>query len=377
MAGSAIHGQQWLPEAMQFMRDHQTELSSKPFAAFMVCITLSMANAGQYLEGLKGWMKPVRDLVCPVSEGYFAGALDFSKLPFSFNVLSMRFVVLFGMMKRIKTLRVHFAVWVGGLLLASLAAFSVYVYFNMAHGLSAAVDDSLRLSATKALASLNVDNGKINFKDSIPNGTAPTDLVERGLTIRIISHSGEVLLAFGPYRSAPVDAGSLSAAAAGHPAFWTFLDSGEGDNIRMYSIPILDNDHIVGMLQVAQSLGNIQDTLDRLLTTLLLVIPLIVGLAGFGGYFLASRALAPIDVMTRAARRISAENLSEHIQLPATDDEVGRLAATFDEMLDRLDESFKRERQFTADASHELRTPLAAMQTILSLTTPPRFSAGE
>jgi menaquinone-dependent protoporphyrinogen oxidase len=99
VAGSAIRGQQWLPEAMQFMRDHQTELASKPFAAFMVCITLSMANAGQYLEGLKGWMKPVRDLVFPFSEGYFAGALDFSKLPSSFNVLSMRLVVLFGIWK--------------------------------------------------------------------------------------------------------------------------------------------------------------------------------------------------------------------------------------------------------------------------------------
>ncbi len=99
VAGSAIHGQKWLPEAMQFMRDHQSELSRIPFASFMVCITLSMANSGQYLEGLKGWMSPVRDLVRPVSEGYFAGGLDFSKLPFSFNVLAMRLVVLSGMWK--------------------------------------------------------------------------------------------------------------------------------------------------------------------------------------------------------------------------------------------------------------------------------------
>ncbi|MDD5371753.1 MAG: flavodoxin domain-containing protein, partial [Anaerolineaceae bacterium] len=60
VAGSAIRGQKWLPEAMQFMRDHQSELARKPFASFMVCITLSMANAGQYLEGLKDWMSPVR-----------------------------------------------------------------------------------------------------------------------------------------------------------------------------------------------------------------------------------------------------------------------------------------------------------------------------
>jgi menaquinone-dependent protoporphyrinogen oxidase len=99
VAGSAIHGQKWLPEAMQFMREHRSELSRKPFASFMVCITLSMANSAQYLEGLKGWMSPVRSLVRPVSEGYFAGGLDFSKMPFSFNVLAMRLVVLFGVWK--------------------------------------------------------------------------------------------------------------------------------------------------------------------------------------------------------------------------------------------------------------------------------------
>jgi heavy metal sensor kinase len=270
-------------------------------------------------------------------------------------------------MKGLSTLRVRFAVWVGALLLGALAAFGAYVYFNMARSLAAAVDDSLRLSATQALATLNVENGQINFSDSIPEGTAPADLVERGLTIRILSSSGKGLQAFGPYGSAPVEAGSLSAAAAGRPTFWTYMDSGEGDRVRMYTVPILEDSRLVGVLQVAQSLGNVQDTLDRLLTTLLLMIPLVVGLAGWGGYFLAARALAPIDTITRTARRISAEDLSERIQLPATNDEVGRLAATFDAMLARLDESFRRERQFTADASHELRTPLAAMQTILSV----------
>jgi menaquinone-dependent protoporphyrinogen oxidase len=97
--GSAIHGQKWLPEAMEFLRAHRAELARKPFASFMVCITLSMANSGQYLDGLKSWMSPVRELVRPVGEGYFSGALDFSKLPFSFNVLAMRLVVLSGMWK--------------------------------------------------------------------------------------------------------------------------------------------------------------------------------------------------------------------------------------------------------------------------------------
>jgi len=88
---------------------------------------------------------------------------------------------------------------------------------------------------------------------------------------------------------------------------------------------------------------------------------------GLGGYFLAGRALAPIDSITRTARRISARDLSARLNIATSDDEVGRLASTFDDMLERLESSFKRERQFTADASHELRTPLAAMEAILSV----------
>ncbi len=99
VAGSAIQGQKWLPEAMQFLRLHRVELLRKPFATFMVCITLSMAHADQYREGLEGWMSPVREQVRPVSEGYFAGALDCSRLPVSLNGLAMRLVVLTGIWK--------------------------------------------------------------------------------------------------------------------------------------------------------------------------------------------------------------------------------------------------------------------------------------
>jgi len=94
VAGSAIQGQKWLPEAMKFIRTHRAELSRKPFAAFMVCITLSMKGSEQYRQGLSEWMAPVRALVPTRSEGMFAGALDFRKIPFSLNALMMRVPVL-------------------------------------------------------------------------------------------------------------------------------------------------------------------------------------------------------------------------------------------------------------------------------------------
>ncbi len=80
VAGSAIQGKQWLPEAMQFIRDHQLELTQKPFAAFLVCMTLAIRD-GQYREAVTEWLEPVRELAKPVSEGFFAGVLDIGKVP--------------------------------------------------------------------------------------------------------------------------------------------------------------------------------------------------------------------------------------------------------------------------------------------------------
>jgi menaquinone-dependent protoporphyrinogen oxidase len=96
VAGSSIQGSKWLPQAMRFMLSYQSDLARKPFAAFMVCITLGMAKAEQYREGLKAWMDPVRTIVRPVSEGYFAGLLDFKKLPVTSNTLGLRAAVALG-----------------------------------------------------------------------------------------------------------------------------------------------------------------------------------------------------------------------------------------------------------------------------------------
>jgi menaquinone-dependent protoporphyrinogen oxidase len=93
VAGSAIHGAKWLPEAMHFMHTYQAELARRPFAAFLVCITLGMPDAGKYREAVSGWMEPVRTLVRPVSEGLFAGDMQLSKLPFTFNALMVRAAV--------------------------------------------------------------------------------------------------------------------------------------------------------------------------------------------------------------------------------------------------------------------------------------------
>jgi menaquinone-dependent protoporphyrinogen oxidase len=96
VVGSAIQGKKWLPEAMQFMRIHQKALSQKPFAAFLVCMTLAMPNAEKYRSSVSDWLEPVRTLVQPVSEGLFAGSLDINKIPSLSDRLKFRTSVLMG-----------------------------------------------------------------------------------------------------------------------------------------------------------------------------------------------------------------------------------------------------------------------------------------
>ena len=99
VAGSGINGAAWRPEAMQWVRDHQAELKRKPFAAFLVCMTLAMKNGERYRSNVSTWLDPVSALVQPVSKGLFAGGLDIRKVPTFKARLGFRLSILFGVWK--------------------------------------------------------------------------------------------------------------------------------------------------------------------------------------------------------------------------------------------------------------------------------------
>jgi menaquinone-dependent protoporphyrinogen oxidase len=98
--GSPIRKSQWLPEAMQFLETHRAELTRKRVATFTVCITLAMSNAERYQNAVREWIAPVRALVHPVSEGLFAGKLDFNKLPWTLDTLLFRVTVALGILPK-------------------------------------------------------------------------------------------------------------------------------------------------------------------------------------------------------------------------------------------------------------------------------------
>src|SRR5580693_2734596 len=137
--------------------------------------------------------------------------------------------------------------------------------------------------------------------------------------------------------------------------------SGEKGGFRAYSTRF-SADGQSWSLVILRSLHAQQEMLQQIRLAFTWLIPLGVLLAGCGGYFLARRSLAPVAAMGKQAERIGAANLHERLQVSNANDELGRLARTFNELLDRLDRSFERQRRFISDASHELRTPVSILR---------------
>ncbi len=136
---------------------------------------------------------------------------------------------------------------------------------------------------------------------------------------------------------------------------------GEHSRFRAYSRQFNANgqDYLVIILHSLHVQNEMLETI-RLTFTWMILVGLL--LAGTGGYFLARKSLAPVVAMGEHARRIGATNLHDRLPVLNPNDELGQLATTFNDLLNRLDESFERQRRFVADASHELRTPLAILR---------------
>jgi signal transduction histidine kinase len=125
------------------------------------------------------------------------------------------------------------------------------------------------------------------------------------------------------------------------------------------------------LIAVAVNITTNVDSLKQLLINLLLTLPIVFLLSLFGGYWLVERSLSPLRKITKKVEHINAEQLVTHLVDSDRHDEIGQLAQALNHSLDRIDQSFQRLKNFTADASHQLRTPLTIIRHVgeLSLST--------
>jgi len=254
------------------------------------------------------------------------------------------------------SLRARLALWYLLVLALVLVIFGGVVFWDVRHSLLDGVDAALSSHATTVLGQVDVGPRGVGYRGA----SAPNADIE--IAVYLFDRHGTLRRRVFGERDLPPQPLLLSPALQGREGYVTLGD------VRLYIASILDRrGRPAGAVQAIQSLDGVQDTLRELLTLLLLAIPTLLAVATAGGIFLAGRALAPIDHIARTARRIEAGNLAGRLGPVPRDDEVGRLAATFDGMLDRLEHSFAQQRQFVADASHELRTPLAVVRSDLDI----------
>ncbi len=165
----------------------------------------------------------------------------------------------------------------------------------------------------------------------------------------------------------PVKKDSIKKALQGYMVFENYYIKNKNFAIRLLTYPVIVDGYVISIIQVGTSLQFIFESLKKLLFVIGILLPIGIIISLFSGYFLAHRVLSPIRMITKKAKQISIENLDEKIGGNFPDDEIGELAKTFDNMMERLKQSFDELRQFSADVSHELRTPLTILKGEIEL----------
>jgi heavy metal sensor kinase len=259
------------------------------------------------------------------------------------------------------SIRLRLTAWYILLLALILIAFSLVLYAALSDQLHRSLDDRLRLQASSIAAQLGQTEIEPREDES-----RPVDPLSGDFPVRLLDPAGAEVYAFDTLRGAPVNHAALAEATEHGSAYHTL--ELPGAPARAYVIVLRQANEAIGFLEVAQPLSVVQTPLRDLALILLLAVPATLALASFSGLFIADRALRPIGDITREAQRISEHQLDRRLNLDLPNDEVGRLARTFDAMLARLDAAFQRQRRFTADASHELRTPLTVMKGTIDVT---------
>ncbi|MCH8040922.1 MAG: heavy metal sensor histidine kinase [Nitrospinae bacterium] len=269
------------------------------------------------------------------------------------------------------SIRVRLTIWYGSALVLIMILFTSALYLVMSRALQDQIDRSLEEAAKAAARSLEEHRfGPFLLLDDLAQAFPELALLDK--FFQIFGPGGQVTLQSANIltQEIPLSQTALEAALVGQATFESVRFQ-EEIPIRLLSYPIRHGENLVNILRVGTSLRSVEEMLHRLIFVLLVASPLAVAASMLGVWFLAGRALRPVDAITLTAQRIAAGDLTQRIQTRSKD-EIGRLASTFNDMIARLEASFRQIRQFSADASHELRTPLTIIkgETELALRKP-------
>ena len=277
----------------------------------------------------------------------------------------------------LSSVRSRLTLWYAGVLTCTLLLLSLAIYWIVKRSVMARTDAGLAELSDSFLATLDAELSDAPAAEGVVPA-AQQSMIEHqypGHAFAVLTARGQLLVSSGDLSDAGMDGGRRDSrpvispqiletcraalgAGSGRP-FRSF--PGRHGGTRCYARTFTAGESSYELVILA-SLYPESELLERLRIAMGWLVPLTVVLASGGGYFLARRNLAPVVDMTVRADQIGESTLHDRLLVENPDDELGRLATTFNRLLDRLDLAFERQRRFIADASHELRTPLAILQ---------------
>jgi len=259
-------------------------------------------------------------------------------------------------------IRLRMTAWYVVLLALILAGVGTFVALRLRTDLTHVTDRELRAASTQIAAGYRSE-GLLEFRDS-----ALKVLSGERAAAQVLAPSGAVLASFGdPVAQTPMVRGRPLAAAAAGEMPLTSSRLGTGSAFRVIARRVVRGDQ-KQVVVAGVSLAPVDRSVHRVLVLLLIALPTALLATAAGGWWLARRALRPVDQMTTTAELIGVERLRERVAVPAARDELGHLATTLNTMLDRIERGVQEQQRLVADTSHELRTPLTAMRSEIDVS---------
>jgi two-component system OmpR family sensor kinase len=266
------------------------------------------------------------------------------------------------------SVRIRLTVWYTAAMAAVLILLASVTYFIIRQNVRARSDAQAVELADTFLSTVNAELGDATKPDSLDSGVASAISEHRFRDVVFAAFDPNGVL-IGMSEWFPEDwrhsewkrdalVGPLQSVLTSPQPFRSVSFAGHSYRVYIRHFSLSQQD---ATLVVVQSLYHQHEFLETLARTFVIVIPITLLLAGAGGYLLARSSLSPVVAMSEQARWIGAENLDSRLSVRNPGDELGHLAHSFNDLLDRLNASFERQKRFVADASHELRTPVAIL----------------